>query len=541
MRVRYGKPIKVKSLLGSQNVSTILSPTASWQAFGYKNNGGFSLGGGATEKYLNIDNTHKYFIYDYFDSANITTSAFTLYSYSPDAESSKEKTYGTAQYYGSDFACGVFSGIQHSGRENLSFRVSSNINIDLTIKYSIIIDLTEIGLDNLTAQQFYNKYNKYFSLIATGEEITIDDKAGQIAYKNLEEDSIRCKVAGGSSDIYYGYNQLFNCVKTLNGGGTITFNNDGIYTYTFGSNVSSNAYTNVVVDETTSLTIGHKYLLRRYINASHNGGFYCRYQGHSQQVSVTANTWVNDEIILEATNSGSVSSYIGPANPSQQGYQEGDSYQVRHQIIDLTDWFGAGKEPSTVAEFKEKFTKDYYGFCPTSIKLTRYQIEALPSYGYNQLVPTTGTSSTINGITFTNNGDGSYTISGTATANTLKGIMGGLQLQANHTYLYFGAYGGSSSTCYLIDAWSGSISDIGNGRIKTYTSNTTFQSAIYVINGTTVNNLVFKPQFIDLTDWYGAGSEPTTVEEFKATFPNLYYPYSKKRLLNKYMINKLEN
>ena len=46
---------------------------------------------------------------------------------------------------------------------------------------------------------------------------------------------------------------------------------------------------------------------------------------------------------------------------------------------------------------------------------------------------------------------------------------------------------------------------------------------------------------IDLTDWYGEGKEPATIEEFKQTFPNKYYPYSKKRLLNKYMINKLEN
>ena len=38
-----------------------------------------------------------------------------------------------------------------------------------------------------------------------------------------------------------------------------------------------------------------------------------------------------------------------------------------------------------------------------------------------------------------------------------------------------------------------------------------------------------------------ANKVPTTIEEFKATFPNKYYPYSKKRLLNKYMINKLQN
>ena len=52
---------------------------------------------------------------------------------------------------------------------------------------------------------------------------------------------------------------------------------------------------------------------------------------------------------------------------------------------------------------------------------------------------------------------------------------------------------------------------------------------------------VMRANLIDLTDWYGAGNEPTTVEEFKATFTNKYYPYSKKTLLNKYMINGLRN
>jgi hypothetical protein len=58
---------------------------------------------------------------------------------------------------------------------------SSVSNPTMSANKMIVIDLTEIGLDNLTAQEFYNKYNKYFTLIATGEEITIDDKAGQVS------------------------------------------------------------------------------------------------------------------------------------------------------------------------------------------------------------------------------------------------------------------------------------------------------------------------------------------------------------------------
>lgn len=69
------------------------------------------------------------------------------------------------------------------------------------------------------------------------------------------------------------------------------------------------------------------------------------------------------------------------------GFTVGDYFKIKDvQTIDLTEWFGAEKEPSTYEEFKEKFSKEYYGFCKTPIKLTRYQIEALPNYGYNQLV-----------------------------------------------------------------------------------------------------------------------------------------------------------
>lgn len=47
-----------------------------------------------------------------------------------------------------------------------------------------------------------------------------------------------------------------------------------------------------------------------------------------------------------------------------------------------------------------------------------------------------------------------------------------------------------------------------------------------VKDNTTCNGFTFKPQLFDLTEMYGAGNEPKTVAEFKAKFPNDYYPYS---------------
>ena len=45
-------------------------------------------------------------------------------------------------------------------------------------------------------------------------------------------------------------------------------------------------------------------------------------------------------------------------------------------------------------------------------------------------------------------------------------------------------------------------------------------------------NLVYTPQIHDLTLLYGAGNEPSTVEEFQQQFPAQYYPYNAGTLLS---------
>ena len=49
---------------------------------------------------------------------------------------------------------------------------------------------------------------------------------------------------------------------------------------------------------------------------------------------------------------------------------------------------------------------------------------------------------------------------------------------------------------------------------------------IYVPKGVTLTDFVVTPQLFNLTEMFGAGNEPKTVAEFKAKFPNDYYPYS---------------
>lgn len=58
------------------------------------------------------------------------------------------------------------------------------------------------------------------------------------------------------------------------------------------------------------------------------------------------------------------------------------------------------------------------------------------------------------------------------------------------------------------------------------TSNGTGAFDIYVPKGVTLTDFVVTPQLFNLTEMFGAGNEPKTVAEFKAKFPNDYYPYS---------------
>lgn len=132
---------------------------------------------------------------------------------------------------------------------------------------------------------------------------------------------------------------------------------------------------------------------------------------------------------------------------------------------------------------------------------------------------------TNSGVTFTNNGDGTITVNGTSTQ--LVGFyLQGINFIENHTYLLIGCPSGGSTSTYILDTGADIGNDRGDGTISKPKLVGNRYFSIYVYANTTCNNLVFKPQLFDLTEMFGAGNEPKTVAEFKAKFPNDYYPYS---------------
>lgn len=143
---------------------------------------------------------------------------------------------------------------------------------------------------------------------------------------------------------------------------------------------------------------------------------------------------------------------------------------------------------------------------------------------------------TINGITFTNNGDGTITVNGTA-PTVLSAQIELLRFNpiVNHIYLCIGCPSGGGYPRYRLEAaiydnsdnWKMGFSDAGNGGISSKLEEDRYIAIrVQIYSGYTTNNLVFKPQLFDLTEMFGAGNEPTTVAEFREKFPDELYPYS---------------
>lgn len=127
---------------------------------------------------------------------------------------------------------------------------------------------------------------------------------------------------------------------------------------------------------------------------------------------------------------------------------------------------------------------------------------------------------TVSGITATNNGDGSWTINGTATKTgyinfsaALKSIVGG------HKILICGNKENSNFKMGLLNQ---PIKDTGTGAIGIFNQSAEKFWGIEWANGAVINNVTITPQLFDLTAMNR--EDITTVEQFKAEFPELY-PY----------------
>lgn len=326
-------------------------------------------------------------------------------------------------------------------------------------------------------------------------------------------------------------------------GVTFTNNGDGSVT---ANGVSTNQYYSEI-----DIRIGdtyqwqeddHKYLLLSGMNSDDNGGIECI-------------LWVGfiDGQPGQAYNAADLSSrfdfnftipkgqYIIKSVKCRirSGYTA-ENVTFTPQLFDLTEMFGAGHEPATVAEFKAKFPEAYYPYQRAVLTVYNKVVRPCVKKGeVVQLVDPTVFNKTqeVNGITYTGN-NGVVSASGTAVDNLslfdLKTSFS--DIFPDHIYLITGCPEGGSIQTYNLRYSTYGFGDIGNGAITSGKNINNFRIAIK--QGTTVENLIFTPQLFDLTAMYGAGNEPKTFADFRKDFPESYYPYSPIQTKNLFDIRK---
>ncbi len=123
------------------------------------------------------------------------------------------------------------------------------------------------------------------------------------------------------------------------------------------------------------------------------------------------------------------------------------------------------------------------------------------------------------GITATNNGDGSWTINGTATEGSFLNFSEELSLDGGHKVLLTG---NKTNSGFALGLLNQNIRDFGNGGVGNIKADSGKSWGIVWESGAVINNVTITPQLFDLTAMNR--EDITSAEQFKAEFPDLY-PY----------------
>lgn len=167
-------------------------------------------------------------------------------------------------------------------------------------------------------------------------------------------------------------------------------------------------------------------------------------------------------------------------------------------------------------QFETDSDTAYVKTVPTGAKLMSVKSVGGRSIVWNQLFDYTQfVNSTTDGVTFTNNNDGTITIGGT---HTSESKIYSVKMKSNptavkgHKYIIMQVYDDAQH----IRASNAVAEAVSDGEMDLRFS---------VKPGTTLPQTV-TPQLYDLTAMFGSGNEPASVEEFEKMFPTDYYPYN---------------
>lgn len=367
--------------------------------------------------------------------------------------------------------------------------VNDNVKYTISQIPEAIRELTELReeIDNVLP-----------SATATGESITVNDSAEwkgslEVAGNNKQE------TRDGKNKI----NHILLTTKTINGL-TVTNNNNGTYTI----NGTATAQTILAVDNLLLDTV-KKYKLSG-----------CPSDGSSSTYYIAGANF---------TDYGSGSSYAVPNRNTNIAF----SIVIQNGTVCSNLVFKPMLAETENTEFEP------YGISPSPEYPSEVETVGKP---YNYLpYPYYHTTQTTNGVTITDNGDGTLTLNGTATANVTFGIMGNYSAQnqkpINGTYLSGGYSNNITVRALNHEGSSYVILGISTGTpvkldLSTYKKG---YIELFVASGTVCNNIVIKPMLTNIPDLpyqpYGKGN--VTIETSnKNEFDSNAYIIQKKCAYN---------
>lgn len=159
-------------------------------------------------------------------------------------------------------------------------------------------------------------------------------------------------------------------------------------------------------------------------------------------------------------------------------------------------------------------------------------------YSGKNLLNATLQTTTMNGVTCTANGDGTYTLNGTATANTAFILSGDILslFGTNKKLKMIGTPKGGASNSYRIQMWRqldvpDELYDYGDGvEILAPTGN--HNIAIWITNKFVCNNLIFKPMIVDASLYPDATYDDFEPYTGGIPSPSPDYPQEIKNVVN---------
>jgi hypothetical protein len=171
--------------------------------------------------------------------------------------------------------------------------------------------------------------------------------------------------------------------------------------------------------------------------------------------------------------------------------------------------YGRGEAPAGMAKFAEVSC-----------------LRGVSRVGNNLVNPADSSTSTVNGITFTNNGDGSWTVSGATGESPAQKQIVPYNMKANHSYLLAGA---RNNVFLAYIGQGGDRVDEGNGIVATITTDTYKALFIYVRANVTLSSPVtIRPISTDLTVYFGPDPSvdvsTITISDIQQNYPELLVP-----------------